>query len=217
MKKVFKKLFTLFCVLTIIFSCVGCNGITLLSKSNNVDLIKQASINSIDSYLTEIYEMNLPYSLILIEHEAKSAKESIENLSNSEEIIQTTQKALAEMKNLVAPDFVYDFIKYESTKHGGDEKFYIRYYLGSKDGYYYVLMGNIYFPVFSLTMPIISRTPPEDWDTNRILFHSVWLFTKEKGLFINGLMEIHFSDSKVHNHIVEKVKLIGEFIDNENI
>jgi len=139
MKKIIKKLFTFFCVIILIFSFSGCNAISPLSES---ELLKerQNGITAIDSYLNEIRQMNLPYNLIFIEHEAKTAKEGIQASVSIDEIRSTTQNALTEMENLIAPDNLFTLIeKYNERENISHE---LEFYLGSYKGYYIIILKN---------------------------------------------------------------------------
>jgi len=139
MKKIIKKLFTFFCVIILIFSFSGCNAISPLSES---ELLKerQNGITAIDSYLNEIRQMNLPYNLIFIEHEAKTAKEGIQASVSIDEIRSTTQNALTEMENLIAPDNLLTLIEKYNEKEGN--LLALEFYLGSYKGYYFIISNN---------------------------------------------------------------------------
>ena len=139
MKKIIKKLFTFLCVIILIFSFSGCNAISPLSES---ELLKerQNGITAIDSYLNEIRQMNLPYNLIFIEHEAKTAKEGIQASVSIDEIRSTTQNALTEMENLIAPDNLFTLIENDIENIG--QTYTMEFYLGSYNGYYFIIANK---------------------------------------------------------------------------
>lgn len=202
MKTLFKRLFLCFCVIALLFSSIGCNFSTV-SKSGDINEVKQSSINKIDNYLQEIYQMNLPYSLVLIEYEAKTAKQAIQNSFSLDEVVQITCDSLNEMHNLIAPDFLYDLVK-ESRLFITDyyeifsSDYYMKYYLGSRNGYYYVVLKGI---LYSRDGIWLYEEPPKiwGWTLMNILVYSTFVYTEDRNYvsqFAGSLYDLDWLNEK---------------------
>ena len=98
MMKNFKRLFTFLLLGVLFFSMalVGC-GETLAET-------KEKGVEAIDTYMQEIRDMDLGYSLLLIEHEAEQGKQAIEKAEKKAQTTKIKKQTLNAMKALVLTD-----------------------------------------------------------------------------------------------------------------
>ena len=207
MKTLFKRLFLCFCVIALLFSSIGCNFSTV-SKNGDINEVKQSSINKIDNYLQEIYQMNLPYSLLLIEYEAKTAKQAIQNSFSLDEVVQITCDSLNEMHNLIAPDFLYDLVKESKLFYNHH---YMKYYLGSENGYYYVVLKGILYSRDGIWWYDEPQTH-WGWSLKQLLLHSTFVFTESEGCVADWTMGRPGLNREL---MIEKRDILSEAIENE--
>ena len=127
---------------------------------------QEKGVNAIDAYMQEIRDMDLEYSLVLIEREAEQGKQAIMQAEDEAEIRKIKNYTLRAMKALVLTDEEALSLKRlylkgkeptESTK--------IRYYFGKYEGYhesYHIFVIHGYFPNLDLPIMIEGYT---FWDT----------------------------------------------------
>ena len=98
MMKNFKRLFTFLLLGVLFFSMalVGC-GETLAET-------KEKGVEAIDTYMQEIRDMDLEYSLVLIEREAEQGKQAIEKAEDKTQATALKEETLNAMKALVLTD-----------------------------------------------------------------------------------------------------------------
>ena len=98
MMKNFKRLFTFLLLGVLFFSMalVGC-GDTLAET-------KEKGVEAIDTYMQEIRDMDLEYSLVLIEREAERGKQAIEGAEDETQATALKEETLNAMKALVLTD-----------------------------------------------------------------------------------------------------------------
>ena len=98
MMKNFKRLFTFLLLGVLLFSMalVGC-GETLAET-------KEKGVEAIDTYMQEIRDMDLEYSLVLIEREAERGKQAIEGAEDETQATALKEETLNAMKALVLTD-----------------------------------------------------------------------------------------------------------------
>ena len=107
------------------------------------------------------------------------------------------------MHNLIAPDFLYDLVK-ESRLFITDyyeifsSDYYMKYYLGSRNGYYYVVLKGI---LYSRDGIWLYEEPPKilGWTLRDILVYSTFVYTEDRNYvsqFAGSLYDLDWLNEK---------------------
>ena len=151
MMKNFKRLFTFLLLGVLLFSMalVGC-GETLAET-------KEKGVEAIDTYMQEIRDMDLGYSLLLIEHEAEQGKQAIEKAEKKAQTTKIKKQTLNAMKALVLTDEEETMIKLAYRNiypHLELQEIKINYFLGKFDD---KLVAIIYGDGGAIIKPVYPR------------------------------------------------------------
>ena len=144
------------------------------SREETLAETKEKGVEAIDTYMQEIRDMDLEYSLVLIEREAEQGKQAIEGAEDKTQATALKEETLNAMKALVLTDEEALAIKqaYRIKKERPTARAALQWYLGQYEEKHVFVICNDY--------PQIEPITIGEYDFYFMLTGTIYVYVQDK-------------------------------------